>query len=48
MTDIARAERIAIMTIDGGTTEQEAEDYCNQHPEIYGIKGEEMTQGGLF
>jgi hypothetical protein len=42
----ARAERIAIM-MESGVTEQEAEEYCNRYPEIFGLKVKEQVQAVL-
>lgn len=38
-----RAERIAIMVIEG-STESQAIAFCDSRPELYGIKAEEVKQ----
>ena len=43
-----RAERIAIMVIDGGLTENAAEEYCDSKPQLYGIRDRTERQDKLF
>lgn len=48
MQQEARAERLAIMIIDGGCSEAEAIEYCNRHSSIYGLVELVESQGGLW
>ena len=43
-----REERVAIMVVDGGCTADEAERYCDAHPQLYGIRDVESGQQSLF
>ena len=43
-----REDRVAIMTIDGGCTEEEAQEYCDDHPSEYGVRPIEWKQEELL
>ena len=45
---IARCERIALMTIYGGVTEQVANDYCDKYPDIFGVSENKAVQQDLI
>ncbi len=45
--DSARRERVAIMVVEGAN-EAEAINYCDQHPDLYGIPIKNETQDNLF
>lgn len=48
-SEVTRAERLAIMTICGNCSEDDAQRFCDRHPELYGY-GENVDerQGALF
>jgi hypothetical protein len=41
-----RSERVALMVIDGGCTEEESQLYCDKYPIPYGVR--DVTQTELF
>ena len=41
---LLREERVAIMTVDGGCSEDEAHRHCDTMPEIYGRRYERETE----
>jgi len=43
-----RSERIAIMTIDGGLSENEAMSYCDSTPFLHGIRERDEKTGNFF
>lgn len=43
-----REERVAIMVVDGGISEAEAQAYCDTRPELYGIREVVEIQGVLL
>jgi len=47
-SEVTRAERMAIMTICGNCSEDEAQRFCDQHPELYGVREVLEQQSGLF
>lgn len=44
---VLRAERVAIK-YDSGISESDAQDQCNEQPELYGIIGAEGKQLDMF
>lgn len=44
---ISRSERVAIMVIDYGTTEEAAERFCDTDPAQYGIRDIQEVQEGF-
>ena len=43
-----RAERMALMVVDGGVTADAAERFCNSEPGLFGFVGKQEQQDGLF
>lgn len=47
-SEVTRAERMAIMTICGNCSEDEAQRYCDRYPELFGVREVIEQQDGLF
>lgn len=46
--EMTRAERVAIMVVCGNATEDEAQRFCDRHPDLYGVRVVTAVQAGLF
>lgn len=46
--EMTRAERVAIMVVCGNASEDEAQRFCDQHPDLYGLREKNEQQDGLF
>ena len=45
---MSRAEREAIMIVCGNVPPEEAQRFCDRHPEIFGIRDREEQQDSLL